>query len=54
MAFVDSRRDDDDEISCPGRGGGGWGGVLCLGYAIGSLKPLCYSRPDQFNFTTLF
>lgn len=50
MAFVDSRRDDDDETSCPGRGGEG---VLCLGYAIGSLKPLCYSRPDQFNFTTL-
>lgn len=51
MAFVDSRRDDYDETFCPGRGGGE--GVLCLGYAIGSLKPLCYSRPDQFNFTTL-
>lgn len=28
MAFVDSRRDDDDEISCPGRGGGVGRGTL--------------------------
>lgn len=34
MAFVDSRRDDDDEISCPGRGGGGVG--------RGTLFGVCY------------
>lgn len=36
MAFVDSRRDDDDEISCPGRGGGGGGeGYSVWGMLLG-------------------
>lgn len=35
MAFVDSRRDDDDEISCPGRGGGGGEGYSVWGMLLG-------------------